>query len=203
MGVVGVVQCTAKSRTSGERCARRVRGGGVCHWHGGSAPQVKAKRLARIEAAEAAARGELDVSGKSPGEILEFSMHKTAEIAQLLVQRFQADGDVDAEALVVIRPWLEQAGKISKAALDAGVDRRRLELVEREQVQLGQVVSLVLAACGVSVDSDDVRAWVRLAAARVGEGDLSPLPKVLEGGSEELIAEVVEDVPEGGERARL
>jgi hypothetical protein len=46
-------QCTAKSKRSGERCRHRVIGGGVCHIHGGKAPQVAAKREARIIAGEA------------------------------------------------------------------------------------------------------------------------------------------------------
>ncbi|MFI5729172.1 hypothetical protein ACIA49_03560 [Kribbella sp. NPDC051587] len=41
-------QCTATSKATGNRCRRRVIGGGVCIVHGGRAPRVAAKRQERI-----------------------------------------------------------------------------------------------------------------------------------------------------------
>ncbi|MCC6650636.1 MAG: hypothetical protein IT348_05765 [Candidatus Eisenbacteria bacterium] len=44
-------RCTAHSRTSGQRCAQPpIRGGTVCRFHGGSAPQVKQKAAERLMA---------------------------------------------------------------------------------------------------------------------------------------------------------
>jgi hypothetical protein len=41
--------CTAHSTRTGERCKRApINGGTVCHMHGGSAPQVKAKAADRL-----------------------------------------------------------------------------------------------------------------------------------------------------------
>ena len=38
------IQCTAKSKASGQQCRRRaIKGATVCQMHGGTAPQVKAK----------------------------------------------------------------------------------------------------------------------------------------------------------------
>jgi len=42
-------QCTAKSKTAGRQCGQRaIEGGNVCHYHGGAAPQVKAKAALRL-----------------------------------------------------------------------------------------------------------------------------------------------------------
>lgn len=42
-------QCTATSRTSGERCKQRpIPGGTVCYYHGGAAPQVRNKAALRL-----------------------------------------------------------------------------------------------------------------------------------------------------------
>lgn len=44
-------RCSAHSRTSGRQCGQRaILGGTVCHYHGGAAPQVKAKALDRLMA---------------------------------------------------------------------------------------------------------------------------------------------------------
>ena len=44
-------QCTAKSKTSGKRCAQTaIPGGTVCRYHGGAAPQVQRAAKERIAA---------------------------------------------------------------------------------------------------------------------------------------------------------
>lgn len=75
-------QCTAKSRRSGERCKRVVRGGGVCRMHGGAAPAVRAKQLQRLAVQQAA----LDVRSvnpslapASPGEVMLDQMQSARE----------------------------------------------------------------------------------------------------------------------------
>ena len=41
-------RCTAHSKTTGDQCGQRaILGGTVCHYHGGAAPQVKAKAAQR------------------------------------------------------------------------------------------------------------------------------------------------------------
>jgi len=44
-------RCTAKSKTTGKRCRKPpIPGGGVCHVHGGGAPQVRKKARERLAA---------------------------------------------------------------------------------------------------------------------------------------------------------
>lgn len=75
-------QCTARSKRSGERCKRVVLGGGVCRMHGGAAPAVRAKQLARVAVQQAA----LDVRSvnpslapASPGEVMLDQMQSARE----------------------------------------------------------------------------------------------------------------------------
>lgn len=43
-------RCTATAKSTGERCQKdAIKGGTVCHLHGGSAPQVKAKAQERLD----------------------------------------------------------------------------------------------------------------------------------------------------------
>ena len=43
-------QCTATAKSTGERCQRAaIKGGSVCHVHGGATPQVKQKAQERLD----------------------------------------------------------------------------------------------------------------------------------------------------------
>lgn len=43
-------QCTATAKSTGERCQNSaIKGGTVCHQHGGAAPQVKQKAQERLD----------------------------------------------------------------------------------------------------------------------------------------------------------
>lgn len=44
------MQCTAKTKRGGKCHGQAIRGATVCRLHGGSAPQVRAKALERIQA---------------------------------------------------------------------------------------------------------------------------------------------------------
>lgn len=53
-------RCHATNKQTGERCGNwSIRGGTICKYHGGSAPQVKAKAQQRLEAAALHAAGYL------------------------------------------------------------------------------------------------------------------------------------------------
>jgi len=62
-----MAQCTGTSKTTGKRCQKdAIAGGKVCRWHGGAAPQVKARAAVR---AEVLAWG-LGDAVDDPGEVL-------------------------------------------------------------------------------------------------------------------------------------
>ncbi|WP_156431689.1 hypothetical protein [Mycobacterium sp. GA-1199] len=93
----GGVQCTARSKRTGNRCQRpAMLGGNVCRAHGGNAPQTRAKARQRLEQA-----------------------------ADALVQRLLGmalDGDVaDPVALAAIRDALDRAGLNPKTAVEVEV----------------------------------------------------------------------------------
>lgn len=49
-------QCTARSKTSGQRCRQpAIPGAVVCHYHGGAAPQVQNKAMERLLALQSPA----------------------------------------------------------------------------------------------------------------------------------------------------
>ena len=59
-GDIQTVTCSATSKASGEPCKQpAIPGGTVCRYHGGGAPQVRARALARLEAARDAALARL------------------------------------------------------------------------------------------------------------------------------------------------
>lgn len=93
----GEVQCTARSKRTGEQCKRpSMLGGNVCRSHGGAAPQTRAKAQRRLQQA-----------------------------ADVLVQRllsFALDGQVaDPVALQAIRDALDRAGMNPKTAVEVSL----------------------------------------------------------------------------------
>lgn len=169
-------QCTAKSKRSGERCKRRVVGGGVCPMHGQNR-YVKANQAARKLRAQAAAYG--DVEERSPAEALMAAGTALDSGLQALEQLASADGADVPLLLREIRAAATESGKMQKMIQDAGLDERRLRLEEQQQVQLGDVVRLVLEAHGLTVSDAAVRADLSEALRKVAVGDRSPLRPVL------------------------
>lgn len=166
-------QCTAKSKRSGEQCRRMVVGGGVCSMHGGLAPQVRAAREARILEMRSRAYGE--VEERSPAEALLAASGSLDATLQRLEQLAADGGGADAVILREIRSAASESARVAKLVQDAGLDERRLQLLERDQAAIGRVLELVLAAYGLEASSVEVRQTVAEALERVRAGDGSPL----------------------------
>lgn len=186
-------QCTARSSRTGERCKRLVRGGGVCPTHGGSAPQVRAAREARILEMRSRAYGE--VEERSPAEALLAASGSLDATLQRLEQLAADGGGADAVILREIRSAASESARVAKLVQDAGLDERRLQLMERDQVAIGRVLELVLAAYGVDASSVEVRRSVAEALELVRAGDTSPLPSRV---VEVPALPAGEEVPDGG-----
>lgn len=81
-----VTKCKATSRTTGKQCGQRpIPGGTVCRFHGGAAPQVKARALQRI----------LDAADRLAGVALSIAFDKKAK---------------PSDRLAVVRDFLDRAG---------------------------------------------------------------------------------------------
>jgi hypothetical protein len=107
---VGEMQCSARSKSTGNRCRRSsMLGGNVCFVHGGNSPQVRAKAQRRLQQA-----------------------------ADVLVQRllsFALDGTVDDPvALRAIQDALDRAGM--KPGIDVSVTAKTFESIF-DQVESG------------------------------------------------------------------
>jgi hypothetical protein len=155
-------QCTARSKRTGERCRRLVVGGGVCPMHGGRAPQVAARREARILAGEAALAVQ-DLDPRDPAVALLSAAQDADRIVRRLKSTFAAGVVVDGAVLATLGEWLDRVSRLSKVVVDARIDERRARLDERMGGLLVGVITAVLAALDLA---DEQRARVPELVAR-------------------------------------
>lgn len=132
-------QCTATSKASGVRCRHLVRGGGVCHVHGGKAPQVRRKRLERVAIAEALARD----PRRDPSEVLADVVHQSDWLMRKARGEVRADKPT-VKTMAKLLELTEQAGRWAKTSLDAEIDQRQTRVVEAQAVALAAVIQRVL-----------------------------------------------------------
>lgn len=140
--LVPAEQCTATSKQTGRRCGRRVRGGGVCRYHGGKAPQVERQREARVAAAEAQAMYADTYEPRDAGEALAAAAQNGDQVLRSLQLRMELAGELRAHDLEALGQWMDRVSRLSKAVLDARIDVRRAELNEKQ----GQLVALIIRA---------------------------------------------------------
>lgn len=166
-------QCTARSKTTGERCQQRVIGGGVCRFHGGKAPQVAAAREGRLLQMRARAYGE--VEERTPAEALVAASSTLDASLQSLEAMAAEVGGASPLLLKEIRDAAKESARVAKLVHEAGLDERRLQLAERDQTDLSQVLTLALRAFGLDPSDGLVREVVVEAVEQVRRGDLRPL----------------------------
>jgi hypothetical protein len=107
--------------------------------HGGSAPQVKRKRLERIALAQALAAD----PRRDPGEVLSDVLHQADHLMR------KARGEVDAnrptaKTMLRLLELTERAGGWAKVALDAGTSERQTRVMEAQAIALAGVITRVL-----------------------------------------------------------
>lgn len=185
-------QCTATAKRTGERCRSLVVGGGVCFKHGGAAPQVKAKRLARVAtmelAAEARAMGET-LPDSSPAQMLLDAARSTHRVVALLQMR-AGDAPNPAE-LEQLGPWLDRLGRAAALVVSSKADElaiaqaarvadgqarvmfralegvvSRLGLTDEQRARVPDALRAALAALGLSAPGEDALPAPRPAQAR-------------------------------------
>lgn len=169
-------RCTAKSQQSGQRCKRAaVPGTHVCSMHGGKIPQVQAAAERRLLEAETARQvGELleelapdaeDVDGVTGLiEVLRrtWAMRRMLELCVAELTSAPGGGglvgpdhlgDGRPHALVnLLGEWTDRHAKVSKMAIDAGLDERRVKAEERQVEAVAQLVMAALSELGVPMD---------------------------------------------------
>lgn len=113
------MQCSAHSKQSGKQCGRdAIKGGRVCHVHGGSAPQVRAAAQARLLALVDPA---------------------LAELSNLLKAK-QESARLGAVKDVLDRAGLKEAQKIE---LDATVTEKQFDFSKLTSEQLDSVLKML------------------------------------------------------------
>lgn len=137
-------QCPAMSKRSRRRCQRMVVGGGVCSMHGGRAPQVAAKREARIVTAAAQLAGE-PWDERDPGEALMAAASDADALVQRLKRQLVTAEQVDHASLTALGEWIDRVGRLSKVVLDARIDERRMRVSERQGTQIAGVIKAILS----------------------------------------------------------
>lgn len=130
------VRCPATNR-HGEQCRRVTIGGGVCRYHGGNAPQVRAKREARVAAAmladEAAKLGQ-GTPDATPAEMLLAAARSAHRVVGLLSDR--AGTAPSPEQLETLGPWLDRLSRAAAAVVSSKADE--LVIAQAARVADGQ-----------------------------------------------------------------
>jgi hypothetical protein len=164
-------QCTAKSKTSGNRCRRyAIPGGNVCAVHGGSAGHVRAaaaRRLARVELegqlGDLLPELERQAAELGPTELLLMAVSRTAGMVATLglmvdhlsgtvastgpevagaVVGVNGRGEGATHALVTeLGRWTDRLGRISRLSIEAGVDECRVRISEQQGEQMASIVT--------------------------------------------------------------
>lgn len=141
--------CGAKTRR-GTPCQRQAGWGtestfGRCAWHGGASPNGRV-HAARQEGRAAAARLGIALE-TDPGEALLACVHLDAGEVAFLQERAQLIEEGEEFRKGDLHPTLrafqaarDRLARHSKLALDAGIDERRVRLVESLGQQLGPIL---------------------------------------------------------------
>ena len=121
-----------------------VKGGGVCHMHGGKAPQVARKRAERVALAEAMAAGDR----RDPALILLDCLHAADTVMR---QALASPGSATPGELAVVVDHLDRASKFARSVLDLRLAERRVQITERQVDTLELVLRQALERSGLSV----------------------------------------------------
>lgn len=177
-------QCTATNRQGTQCKLPAIPGGTVCRRHGGSAPNVKAaaeRRLQLAEAQEACERLSVPIQ-VDPGEALLNELFRTAGLVYAYEAEVQKLALVEGQHFVDVRhvsgiktgeakPHVlvellfrerQHLTAVSVAALKAGIEERRVRIVEAQAQQLARVVTAICEDFGIDLTDSANREKVRL-----------------------------------------
>lgn len=181
--------CTAKAKTTGNRCRRRpIPGGTVCPMHGGNAPAVRAKGLERLatQKLEAEMNAVLAHEGISPvtdpleelGKLASSAKALTEALGQRVnaLKSLEHFDDKSAPAIKAEVQMYERALDRLHRVLDSlvkhGYTERTVQIQETEALLVSGVIRRVVAALGLTPEQQ--RRAQELLAAEFRS--LSPVP---------------------------
>lgn len=170
-------------------------GHGPCRKHGGNTPNhVKAGRIAKAREAVAILGLPREVD---PHYALLNEVHSTAghvawlasvvadlehaKVTQGVTKTVQLpDGTRRVEAEAAFNVWVrlyqderDRLVRVARAAVDAGVAERHVQLAEQQAARLAQVVSAILSDLGHDLDDENTRKVVRLRLLEGGARETS------------------------------
>lgn len=73
-----------------------------------------------------------DYAEREPGEVLMAAVHDVDAILQQLKRQTERREELTGTDLLALGEWLDRASKLSKTALDAGVQERQVRLAEQQ-----------------------------------------------------------------------
>lgn len=191
-----VILCAGRSAATGKPCQKRpMKGATVCRNHGGASPQVRAAAARRI--AEREAQRALETYGvpivTNPEDALLDEVHRTAGhvawlgavVAELEQQQLQQSSFLSgiSEPSVWLRIYQDERKhlvNVAAAALKAGVEERRVQVVESQAAQLVQVIRALLgdARLGITASLEVQQQVIREAIAGVAVSTDKPVGSV-------------------------
>jgi hypothetical protein len=167
-------RCTAKSKQAGRRCAKWAEPGlDVCRMHGGGTKKAKEKQARFLAAQKAQATAVLYGFPEEvdPLDALLGELHRTAGHVSWLsdeVRRLNSPlaagpfGVVSTDPMVKL--YQAERAHLSRVAADclkAGVEERRVQLVERQGQLVADVIRRIVTSLGLDPGSEEVRTIVR------------------------------------------
>lgn len=166
-----MAQCIATVKRTGNQCRQdAIHGATVCRMHGGGAPQVKAgakRRLAKV-ALEGEVGRLLEQMGSDPVPDLIDGLLIAVEHCARMVAAYRIVAgrrgvlgvnrhgeEVPDPGVVEYRNWLDEWAKLTKLALDAGIDERRTKLSELDSANLFHAIGDAIDAAGLTDEQHD------------------------------------------------
>jgi hypothetical protein len=133
-------RCTARANRTGKRCRRAaISGGRVCPTHGGRAPQVKQRAGQRAALQRAAELLGPDVTA-DPAKVLVAAVRSAAALLGAAEAALLAE-EPDANALHQLGEAALLAGRLSKLALDSGIEQRLARQAEEAGALVGALIT--------------------------------------------------------------
>jgi hypothetical protein len=157
-------QCTAKAKGTGQRCNRRVIGGGVCVMHG-ETRAGRAKRMERVALLEELARA----PHRHPGAVLLDAVH-TCDVLVQQAKTELAERGVTRKTVRALVDATIRAAALARSALNAEAEDRAARFGEHQVRAIDGALTKFLRRLNLAGDAD-ARAALAAALEDVAEGD--------------------------------